>query len=72
MGRPKKVVADIDNTKESTTTSIELGAVGGIVPIPTKVYLYPETREDYLALHKLLKDLGVNSISDLEVKASRL
>jgi hypothetical protein len=37
-----------------------------------KVYVVPETKEDYLRLHKLLKDIGVNSIGDLEVKASRL
>ena len=37
-----------------------------------KVYEIPSTKEDYLALHKCLKDLGVNSIGDLEVRASRL
>lgn len=29
-------------------------------------------KEKLLELHKLLKDLGVNSISDLEVKIARL
>ena len=48
------------------------------VPVVTKIdrytfrYPVPETKEDLLALHKCLQDTGVNSIGDLEVKASRL
>ena len=38
----------------------------------TFTYAVPETREELLALHKCLKDTGVNSIGDLEVKASRM
>ena len=38
----------------------------------TFTYPVPVTREDLLALHKCLKDLGVNSIGDLEVKASKM
>lgn len=37
-----------------------------------KVYPVPETKEDYLALHKLLQDIGTNSIGDLEVRASKM
>ncbi len=54
-----------DITLEPGTNNIE------IVTAP-KEYPVPETKQDYLALHQLLKDLGVNSIGDLEVKASRL
>ena len=32
----------------------------------------PSEKEDLLALYQKLKDLGINSISDLEVKISRL
>ena len=34
--------------------------------------LNDESKEDYLALYQCLKDTGVNSIGDIEVKASRL
>lgn len=51
--------------KAPSTENVKL-AVG------PKVYPFPETKEDYSVLHKLLKDIGVNSIGDLEVKASRL
>lgn len=41
------------------------------MPRLTFHYPVPETKEDLLALHKCLKDMGVNSIGDIEVRASR-
>ena len=38
----------------------------------TFTYPVPETKEDLLALHKCLKDMGCNSIGDIEVRASRV
>ena len=73
--------------KKDTTSTVDTGSEGGgglntgsawagkgdvNLNKVAKVYPIPETREDYLALHKCLKDLGVNSTSDLEVRASRL
>ena len=77
MGRPKKVNAEGTPTDEittnATTEDIIADAEGNVsTPRETFIYLIPETREDYLALHQCLKDLGVNSTSDLEVRASRL
>lgn len=43
-------------------------------PLPEAPTTPPENseKEELLALYKTLKDLGINSISDLEVKISRL
>ena len=40
--------------------------------IAPKVYEVPSTREDFLALHKCLRDTGIHSIGDLEVRAAKL
>ena len=55
-GRPKKVV--------------EVEKVEAV--IPAKVYLVPETKEDYLNLIQCIKDTGSSRVGELEVKASRL
>ena len=85
MGRPKKIKepvitpdintipVDITSTDISgTTVNPAITVTSGDVPRKAFFYPIPETREDLLALHKCLKDLGVNSTSDLEVRASRM
>ena len=56
-----------DDILEAPSTEPEVQVV-----LKAKEYPIPVTREDLLALHKCLKDLGVNSIGDLEVRASKL
>lgn len=81
MARPKKInvsetPVDITSTETIETANINTNVENQVVtitlPRSTFVYPVPETREDILALHKCLKDLGVNSIGDLEVKASKM
>ena len=85
MGRPKKIkepvitpdvnTVPVDTTStqvSGTTVTTEANVTSGDVPRKAFFYPIPETREDLLALHKCLKDLGVNSTSDLEVRASRM
>lgn len=51
---------------------LEAPATQDIKLVLAKKYEVPVTKEDYLALHKLLKEIGANSIGDLEVRASKL
>jgi hypothetical protein len=37
-----------------------------------KVYLVPETKEDYLNLIQCIKDTGSSRVGELEAKASKL
>ena len=85
MGRKKKTLVEIPNETEPQTTTYVAETTTytdgtntefeGDIVLPVEVkkeYPIPSTKEDYLALHKCLKDSGVNSIGDLEVKASKL
>ena len=83
-GRPKKIkpveVAPVETLNTGTTLEVVEPEVILNAPIAEEVkvvikpkeYSVPVTKEDYLALHKCLKDSGVNSIGDLEVRASKL
>ena len=42
------------------------------IEVTAKVYLVPETKEDYLNLIQCIKDTGSSRVGELEVKASRL
>ena len=81
MSRPKGVknkvseeVVPVETPAEEVKTIEPLNEVP-VQEVSTRTtftYPVPETREDLLALHKCLQDTGVNSIGDLEVKASRM
>lgn len=71
----KEVAADLvpSASSEPAPSVLEAPATEPVkVVLAPKKYEVPVTREDLLALHKCLKDLGVNSIGDLEVRASKL
>ena len=78
----KKKIEVVEVVEDVVVEEIEVHVAPSILEAPAtepiklvlapKVYEIPSTKEDFLALHKCLKDLGVNSIGDLEVKASRL
>ena len=82
-GRPKKIkpVEVVETLNTGTTVGIVEPEVVLNAPvvveevkvvIKPKQYSVPVTREDFLALHKCLKDSGINSIGDCEVRASKL
>ena len=71
----KEVAADVapSASSEPAPSVLEAPATEPVkLVLAPKKYEVPVTREDLLALHKCLKDLGVNSIGDLEVRASKL
>ena len=78
--KPIEVAVDSTSTLSSgttksqpeTSTLTEPATVSIEKTRATFTYPVPETKEDLLSLHKCLKDTGVNSIGDLEVRASRL
>ena len=65
MSKTKKIEEVKSDEVVAVTTNVEKTR-------ETFTYQVPETKEDFLALHKCLQDTGVNSIGDLEVKASKL
>lgn len=72
MGRPKKISAE-DMLTNGTTGEIQVDENENVItPREAFEYPVPETKEDFLALHKCLKDTGINSTGDLEVRASKL
>lgn len=66
-GRPRKVV---DEDTEIVGEETDEGT-GEVLEEPTLEPVNPEL-EDLRSLHAELKALGINSISDLEVKIARL
>lgn len=68
----KKKVKKVSKVGVLETPEVVTESSADIQERETFSYPIPETKEEYLALHKCLKDLGVNSIGDLEVRASKL
>lgn len=64
----------VDNSIGETNTTVDIDSeiLSGNPPRLTFTYPVPSTKEDYLALYQCLKDSNINSIGDVEVKASKL
>lgn len=65
--KAKKV--EEDTLTNATTPEADKNIVPeGTETVVPKEYLYPTIKEDWLNLYKLLQDMGIHSISQVEVK----